>query len=365
MIVGQSLSSAVSPRTGSHRSFSGVWTQRPSRRLNYFFSCACGLFVRFQKVKALVFSRIQPLFAKQGGWRIHAFGHHTVGAFKRAFVVALISYTYKPLFQQLLSFLICTKLPGVYPLKSESQAKASALPVTKWRFSPTPCRFARASVPLLTLLALLPTLSWAQASSSKPTIYVSDFDLDVVPVKVPPNPPAAPSTSPARPSPSAAATKNAAPNTEDDPVKFAAHLVDLVSTDLVQALQNAGYSVQRLGRNQGRPDSGLQIRGLFAEVDKENHWRRGVIHTAADSGKFQLLVSVANLTKPEQALYEIAQLPGNENKPGAVITLSSYVPLEKFEIDKDANEDQIKRAAARVVSDLDKLLNANPAAVPK
>jgi hypothetical protein len=148
-------------------------------------------------------------------------------------------------------------------------------------------------------------------------------------------------------------------------VKFAARLVDTLSASLVEALQEAGYSAQRLGRNAGRPDSGVQIRGLFAEIDKENHWRRGVIRTASDSGKFQLLVSVANLTKPEQALYEIAPLPGNENKPGAVITLSSYVPLEKFEIDKDINEDQIKKSAARVVSDLDKLIQANPAAVQK
>jgi hypothetical protein len=217
-------------------------------------------------------------------------------------------------------------------------------------------------------LLLLPGSVQAQALSSKPTIYVSDFDLDVVPAKP------APSTAPAPPTAAApataarrngGATENKDKDKDEDPVKFAARLVDAVSTNLMEALQKAGYTAQRLGRNAGRPDSGVQIRGLFAEIDKENHWRRGVIHTAAESGKMQLLVSIANLSKPEQALYEIAPLPGNANKPGAVITLSSYVPLEKFEIDKDINEDQIKKAAARVVSDLDKLIQANPAAVQK
>ena len=219
------------------------------------------------------------------------------------------------------------------------------------------------------LVAALPQLARAQAPSSKPTIYVSDFDLDVVPER--PAPSGAPNASlpstqrPGTPTKNTADKGAADKNKDEDPAKFAARFVDLVSTNLVQALQSAGYNAQRLGRDQGRPDNGLQIRGLFAEIDKENHWRRGVIHTAADSGRFQLLVSVANLTKPAQVLYEIAPLPGNENKPGAVITLSSYVPLEKFEIDKDIKEDQIKKAAARIASDVDKLLNANPAAVPQ
>ena len=169
---------------------------------------------------------------------------------------------------------------------------------------------------------------------------------------------AAPTQPPAKP-----AAANA--NKEEDPVKLAAKLVDTFSANLVEALQKAGYPAQRQGRGQGRPSDGLQIRGVFAEIDKENHWRRAVIRTGTDSGKVQALVSIANLAKPEQALYEIAHLPGNENKPGAVITLSSYVPLEKFEIDKDANEDPIKKATARIVADLDKLLNANPAAVPQ
>ena len=103
---------------------------------------------------------------------------------------------------------------------------------------------------------------------------------------------------------------------QDDPQKLANHLVELMSTKLVAALQKAGYSAVRMRGGDARPDSGVQIRGLFAEVDSENHWRRAVIRTATDNGKMQALVAVANLAKPDQALYEIANLPGNEDKPG-------------------------------------------------
>src|SRR5438309_1205974 len=63
------------------------------------------------------------------------------------------------------------------------------------------------------------------------------------------------------------------------------------------------------------------------------------------------------------ALYEIANVPGNENKPGAMITLSPYAPLTKFDLNKDANEDVFKSIASRIVADLTTLLNANPSAM--
>jgi hypothetical protein len=176
----------------------------------------------------------------------------------------------------------------------------------------------------------------AGSSTTKPTVYVSNFQIDAI----------APATAPAKP--------------EDDPRKQASRLVELMSTKLLAALQKGGYNAVRMGG--GRPESGVQIRGLFAEVDKENHWRRAVIRNAGESGKIQALVSVANLAKPEQALYEIAPLPDNENKPGAVITLSPYVPLTKFDLSKDASEGDFQKIAAQVVNDLTALLNANPAA---
>jgi hypothetical protein len=191
------------------------------------------------------------------------------------------------------------------------------------------------------------------SGSDKPTVFVSDFDLDVLPTSN------ERSTSTATPAPKPPGPAKRA----EEARKQASQLVDQMAASLVMALQKAGYSAVRLRSGDSRPDHGVRILGLFAEVDKENHWRRAVIRSGSDSGQIQVLVSVANLAKPDQALYEIANLPGNGNKPGAVITLSPYVPLAKFDLDKDAPEEAFQKTAARIVKDLTALLNANPDAV--
>lgn len=197
--------------------------------------------------------------------------------------------------------------------------------------------------------ATLLTLSWSGRELArsqtpdtppKPPVYVSDFEIDVLPAN-PVNTP------------------------EDDPHTQASRLVELMSTKVVAALRKAGYTATRMHAGDPRPDTGAGIRGLFAEVDEENHWRRAVIRTADDSGPMEALVTVANLAKPDQALYEIAQLPGNEPGPGAVITLSPYVPLTKYDLGKDAEEKDFQRIAPKIVSDLTDLLQNNPFAIPQ
>ena len=190
----------------------------------------------------------------------------------------------------------------------------------------------------------------ATTSVTKPTVYVSDFEIDVAPM-------------PGGQGTTAPAPQQGKLSPEEEARKLAGRLVELMSSKVIAALQKAGYSAVRMHRGDARPGSGVQIHGVYAEVDNENHWRRAVIRNADDSGKMQALVAVANLSKPEQRLYEVAQLPGNEDKPGAVITLSPYVPLTKFDLSKDAKEDVFQKIAPRIVDDLTALLNANPAAL--
>jgi Domain of unknown function (DUF4410) len=182
------------------------------------------------------------------------------------------------------------------------------------------------------------------------TVYVSDFEIDVV-------------ASESKNRTGATAPRPGTKAPDDDARKQAGRLVELMSTKLVAALQKAGYTAVRMQVGAARPDSGVGIRGLFAEVDSENHWHRALIRTAGDSGKMQAVVSVANLAKPDQALYDIANVPGNEDKPGAMITLSPYVPLTKFDLNKDAKEEVFRTVAGRIVNDLTSFLNANPHAI--
>jgi len=156
---------------------------------------------------------------------------------------------------------------------------------------------------------------------------------------------------------------SAAQKPENDPQKLANHIVELMSTKLLIALQKAGYPAARMRGGDARPDSGVQIRGLFAEVDNENHWRRAIIRTATDSGKIQALVAVANLAKPDQnAVTKSRTCLEMKTSPEAVITLSPYVPLTKYELSKDANEEVFRGIAVRVVNDLTNCCKRNPAA---
>ena len=197
-----------------------------------------------------------------------------------------------------------------------------------------------------------------QGQSGTPTkkvpVYIANFELDVVP-SLPSQRPLPPPPSPSQPGPKPQPL---------DPGQLAHHVVDTMATKLVAALQNAGYPAKRL-QGDGRPDYGVQIRGIFTEVDSQNHWTRAVIRSGSDNGKMTVIVAVGNLARPDQALYEIAHLPGNTDKPGAIITLSPYVPLERFEINKDSDDKAFAGIASRVVADLDALLGKNQYALPE
>jgi hypothetical protein len=224
-------------------------------------------------------------------------------------------------------------------------------------------------VSLVLAIVSCPSASWAQedtkpaatiaaeqqtadAPAKSKVVYVSDFELDAVSGKEQKSPPAG-STAPAAP---ADAKK------EDSPAEQAKKLVDFMSITLVKELEKAGYAARRLRPGEARPEEGVGIHGVFAEPDEQNRLRRAVVGDTASVGKMELFVGVSNLARPEQALYALAD-PKGENKPGAVITVTSYAPVAKFDMEKNATEKTVKDTASTIVADLTLLLNANIAAV--
>jgi hypothetical protein len=226
-------------------------------------------------------------------------------------------------------------------------------------------------VPLVLAIVSCPSASWAQedtkpaatiaaeqqtadASPSKSkVVYVSDFELDAVSGKEQKTPPAG-NTAPV--------SQVDSKKKEDSPAEQASKLVDFMSITLVKELEKAGYAARRLRPGEARPEEGVGIHGVFAEPDEQNRLRRAVVGDAPSIGKMELFVGVSNLARPEQALYALAD-PKGENKPGAVITVSSYTPVAKFEMEKNATEKTVKDTASTIVADLTLLLNANIAAV--
>jgi hypothetical protein len=201
------------------------------------------------------------------------------------------------------------------------------------------------------------------------------------PIATPPATPiAAPSTAPiatpstapiAAPSATSPATLAATPRKEKPPLPLvrgdtdlpsvqARRLTDFFTATLLQILQKKGYNATRAsGQN---ASSGAMIRGVFAETDAKNRIRRALLGGTSANSKFSLYVGIFNLNRPDQPLYELAQEQPGGNQFGPVITLNNYIPLAKYELDKDPTEEDVRKICAQIAASLTALLAANPSA---
>src|SRR5262249_13206263 len=134
---------------------------------------------------------------------------------------------------------------------------------------------------------------------------------------------------------------------EDMAAEQAGRLVDFMAITLIADLKHAGYSVHRLRPEDSRPTAGIRISGIFAEPDQQNRLRRAVMGTFSPNGKMSLFVGIANLARPEQAIYAAAE-PGGANRAGAVISVSSYAPVARFDIAKAVTEKAVRDTAAGI-----------------
>jgi hypothetical protein len=106
-----------------------------------------------------------------------------------------------------------------------------------------------------------------------------------------------------------------------------------------------------------RPSKGVLIRGIFAEYDDMNRLRRAILGSASASPKFALYVGIFNLSRPDQPLYEPAAVQSPDNRYGPIITLNNYIPLAKYELDKNPTQEDVRRVCSRMVRDLTNLLD--------
>jgi hypothetical protein len=195
----------------------------------------------------------------------------------------------------------------------------------------------------------------ASGSVTSKIVYVSDFELDAVDAngKLEKSVPAIPPSN----------TPQLDPKREQGAVEQAGRLVDFIAATLVKELERAGYSAHRLRPGETRPTDGIRISGIFGEPDEQNRLRRAVIGSIGGDGKMALFVGISNLARPDQALYTPADSAGTDSKAGAVITVTAYAPVAKFEIEKGTTEKAVKDTATGIVADLSALLSANVAAL--
>lgn len=152
------------------------------------------------------------------------------------------------------------------------------------------------------------------------------------------------------------------PKDDGSPAAQAARLVNLTATNLVKALEQAGYTARRL-RGGARPDSGIILRGVFAQADANAGLRRIVAGGDSTDSKMVLFVGVGNLARPDQAVYLPVGPTSADGRLGPVINVSAYAPISRFDLEKSPSEDSLKRLAPQIVNEVTTLLNANRLAV--
>ena len=234
------------------------------------------------------------------------------------------------------------------PLSSQQQAQT---PPNQIAPQPPPPPPPQEEAPVIVAAIDTPDIVTDSSVDRSKIVYVTDFELDAVDGqgKLEKSVPAVSVTNP---------MTSRGQILERNATTEAGRLIDFMAVTLVADLKRAGYSVRRLRPGDSRPTDGIRISGIFAEPDAQNRLRRAVMGTFSPDGKMSLFVGISNLERPEQAFYAPAE-PGGANRAGEVITVSSYVPVARFEIGKTTTEKVVRDTAAGVVADLNALLSAN------
>lgn len=183
-------------------------------------------------------------------------------------------------------------------------------------------------------------------------VVVTNFELYWAPLKPKPAPRAAAKTEPEKPKVPLVYSE------DDEPLQQARRMTDDFAMTLVRELEKKGFSASRVsGKN---PPNGALVRGVFTEPDALNRIRRAVLGATTPSGKFLLYVGIFNLERQEQPLYQLAtgQIPSAGYGP--IITLNNYVPLAKYELDKNPSEEEVQKICTQIAASLVSLLESNP-----
>ena len=222
-------------------------------------------------------------------------------------------------------------------------------------FAPSASRILLPVPFLLALLAVQPAEARPQSaefSADSVPILISDFEL----VSVPPPP----NYAKAQTAQQSQRTKKTPPEPDepDIPSVRARRLMDFFAATLVETLQKGGYTARRT--RGGTAAKGALIRGVFAEPDDQNRIRRTLLGGTSIRTRFFLYVGIFNRSRPDQPLYQLAGEQPGGSEYGPVITLNSYVPLAKYELDKNPTEEDVRKICAQIAASLTALLAANP-----
>lgn len=222
-------------------------------------------------------------------------------------------------------------------------------------FAPSASKILVLAPLLLGLLGVQPAEARPQSaefSAASVPILISDFELASVP------PP--PNYAKAQAAQQSQQTKKPAPTPDEPEIPWvrARRMMDFFATTLVETLGKGGYTAHRA--RGGTAGKGALIRGVFAEPDEQNRIRRTLLGGTSIRTRFFLYVGIFNRSRPDQPLYQLAAEQPGGSEYGPVIMLNSYIPLAKYELDKNPTEEDVRKICAQIAASLTALLAANP-----
>jgi hypothetical protein len=104
------------------------------------------------------------------------------------------------------------------------------------------------------------------------------------------------------------------------------------------------------------------LKGVFAEVDSQNHNCLAILGATNPASSFVLYVGAYNLARPDQPLYRVMTMENCDAQFGPLISLNNFIPMEKYEVSKSPTEDEVRKVCGQVVANLRALLSVNAAA---
>jgi hypothetical protein len=71
------------------------------------------------------------------------------------------------------------------------------------------------------------------------------------------------------------------------------------------------------------------------------------------------------MARQEQPLYQFAPTQPPNSEYGPIIILNNYIPLVKYELDKNPTEEEVQKICNQIAASLVTLLERNPNAFPR
>lgn len=186
-------------------------------------------------------------------------------------------------------------------------------------------------------------------------VYVADFNLDAATIKTDPGIGGVPDQAAQSGGLLSRLSQRRLfqPAISGSPEDKAARIKDLMAQDLVNSLQNKGFSAERLGYPAGNlPREGWLVQGHFTDIDEGNRLERAAIGFGLGSTQMQIDVGVSDLASPQptQPFITFGTVKDPSMMPGAAY--NPYALAAKFHLEKKATEQDIQKTADLIVDEL-------------